>query len=160
MSQEKKSDTQVIGKIVEFFTEDNWDFSTVENKSLLRMSFRGKHGQWTCYAQAREAQKHFVFYSVAPFNVPENQLWLMAEFIARVNYGLIVGNFELDFADGQIRYKTSIDLEGTQLNSVLIKQLVYTNVLMMDKYLPGIMKVIHSDVSPAEAIAQIEGEPE
>jgi hypothetical protein len=37
-----------------------------------------------------------------------------------------------------------------------LKQLVYTNVLTMDQYLPGIEAVISSKTSPEEAIAQIE----
>jgi hypothetical protein len=56
--------------------------------------------------------------------------------------------------------KTSIDVEGDRLSAALIKQVVYTNVTMMDEYLPGILSVIYGNVSPAEAIAQIEGELE
>jgi hypothetical protein len=80
----------------------------------------------------------------------------LAEFITRTNYGLIVGNFEMDFADGEIRYKTSIDIDGDELTSEIIKHLVYANVTMMDEYLPGIIAVIEKDVSPVDAIAQIE----
>jgi hypothetical protein len=65
---------------------------------------------------------------------------------------MIIGNFELDFADGEIRYKTSIDVKGDILSFELIKQLVYANVTMMDEYLPGIMSVIDNDVSPEDAI--------
>ena len=38
----------------------------------------------------------------------------------------------------------------------LIKQLVNANVTMMDRYLPGIVQVIHGVASPSEAIARIE----
>jgi hypothetical protein len=69
---------------------------------------------------------------------------------------MIIGNFEMDFEDGEIRYKTSIDVEGDSLSSALIKRLVYANVMMMDAYLPGIMSVIYGDVSPEDAITQIE----
>jgi hypothetical protein len=79
-----------------------------------------------------------------------------AQFLTRANYGMTMGNFELDFADGEIRYKTSIDVEGASLTFPQIKGLIYTNVTMMDEYLPGIMSVIYSDVSPEDAIAQIE----
>jgi hypothetical protein len=80
----------------------------------------------------------------------------MAEFLTRANCGLVVGNFELDFEDGAIRYKTSIDVEDTQLNAALIRHLVYVNVLTMDKYLPSLAALIYTDVSAAEAMAQVE----
>lgn len=149
---------RIFSTVVNFFTEDNWSFSQIEDEPILRMKFKGKNGKWQCYAQVREAHEHFVFYSLGEVNVPENKRFAIAEFLTRANYGLIIGNFELDFSDGQIRYKTSIDIEDTELNSALIKQLVYANVLTMDKYLPGIMKVIYGEVSPQEAIAQIEGQ--
>lgn len=85
----------------------------------------------------------------------ENKRQAIAEFLTRANSGMIVGNFELD-ADREIRYKTSVDVKGARLSSALIEQIVYANVAMMDKYLPEIMSVIYSEVSPVEAIAQIE----
>jgi hypothetical protein len=63
----------------------------------------------------------------------------------------------LDFEDGEIRYKTSIDVEGDRLSPAMVQQLVYANVLTMHRYLPGIMRVIYGNVSPAEATAEIEG---
>ncbi|MBD0342851.1 MAG: YbjN domain-containing protein, partial [Microcoleus sp. Co-bin12] len=74
----------------------------------------------------------------------------------RANYGTIIGNFELDFASGEIRYKTSIDVEGSTLTFPQIKQLVYTNVMMMDRYLPGIMSASAGGMEVKDAIAQIE----
>lgn len=80
----------------------------------------------------------------------------MAEFITRANSGMIIGNFELDLANGEICYKTSVDVEGSRLTFLLIKKLVYANVTMMDEYLPGIISIIDSDVEPHLAITKIE----
>jgi hypothetical protein len=148
---------KILEKMVNFFKNDDWHFNQIEGKPVLYMAFQGENGQWTCYANARVQHEQIVFYSVCPVNAPENKRQAMAEFLTQTNYGMIVGNFELDFVDGKIRYKTSIDVKGTRLSSALIKQIVYANVAMMDKYLPGIMSVIYSEVSPEEAIAQIEG---
>jgi hypothetical protein len=149
--------TQILEMVIKFFEEDNWPFEKLEGESALGMGFQGDNGEWSCYALVREAQKQFIFYSVNPLETPEDKRLQMAEFLTRANYGMMVGNFELDFADGEVRYKTSIEAEVTNLNSALIKTIVYTNVRMMDKYLPAIMSVIDGDLSPTEAIAQIEG---
>ncbi|WP_017662953.1 hypothetical protein [Baaleninema simplex] len=66
----------------------------------------------------------------------------------------------MDYSDGEIRYKTSIDVEGSQLDNALIKQLLYTNLLMMDKYLPAIEAVIAGTQTPEEAIALVESDLE
>lgn len=148
---------KIFEAIVNFFKEDDWPFHQIEGEPILQIAFQGETGKWTCYAKAREEQEQFVFYSVCSVNAPENKRIAVAEFITRANSGMILGNFELDFVDGEIRYKTSIDVEGDRLTSALIKRLVYANVTMMDKYLPGIMSVIYSDISPADALAQVEG---
>jgi hypothetical protein len=81
----------------------------------------------------------------------------MAEFITRANYGMRIGNFEMDFSDGELRYKSSIDVEDDRLSSPLVKHMIYPNVLMMDKYLPGIMAIIYAGKSPQQAVEEIEG---
>ncbi|MGB3191267.1 MAG: YbjN domain-containing protein [Limnoraphis sp.] len=144
--------------VLNFFTEDDWPFTKIQGDLALRSAFQGKNGTWDCYAKVREAQKQFVFYSICSVNAPEDKRQAIAEFIARANYGTIIGNFELDFTDGEIRFKTSIDVEGDTLSSALIQPLVYTNVMMMDEYLPGILAVVSGELSPVEAIAKIEGE--
>lgn len=147
---------QIYQEMVNFFKQEDWFFIPIEQEPVLQMAFQGKSGKWTCYARARDEQQQFIFYSVCSVNAPENKRQAIAEFIARANYGMILGNFELDFRDGEIRYKTSIDVGDDKLTYELIRQVVYTNVMMMDKYQPGIMSVIYSDVSPEEAIKQIE----
>ena len=149
---------QIFEEMVNFFKEDEWPFYQIKGQPVLQMAFQGENGKLTCYAKVREKQQQFVFYSLCPINAPENKRLAIAEFITRANSGTIVGNFELDFANGEIRYKTSIDVENDRLSSALIKQMVYANVTMMDEYLPGIMSVIYGDVEPKDAIAQIEGQ--
>lgn len=153
IKQEKES---IFQTVINFFTRDDWSFIRIKGDSALRILYQGKNGQWNCYARAREEQQQMLFYSIAPFQVPENKRIAAAEFITRANYGIVIGNFELDFNDGEIRYKTSIDVEGNRLNFDLIKNLVYANVTIMDRYLPGIIAVIENDLSPETAIAQIE----
>ncbi len=146
----------MLEEVINFFTEDDWPFSKTQGESVLQITFQGQNGRWNCYAKAREEEDQFVFYSICPVNAPENKRSQIAEFITRANYGTIIGNFELDYADGEVRYKTSIDVEESNLTFPLIKQLVYTNVTMMDEYLPGILSVIEADVEPKDAIAKIE----
>jgi len=160
IAQSVTSSRPISEEMLNFFTEDDWPFTKIKGEPVLLTAFQGENGKWTCYAKAREEQEQFVFYSICSINAPENKQLAVAEFLTRANTGMIIGNFELDFASGEICYKTSIDVKGDLLSSALIKQLVYANVSMMDKYLPGIKSVIDGDVEPKDAIAQIESQPE
>lgn len=151
---------ELFKAITDFFQEDGWPYAEVGDEPALRLGFRGENGEWACYAQAQEEYGQFIFYSICPVNAPSERRMHIAELLTRANYGLILGNFELDFEDGEIRYKTSIGVEEQTLNDDLIKAVAYPNVLMMDKYLPAIMSVLYGDVPPGEAITQVEDEDE
>ena len=147
----------ILDAAIGFFTEDDWTFTQVEDQPILRLSCQGENGQWSCYAQAREEQAQLLFYSVCPVNALEDKRMAAAEFLTRANHGVFLGNFELDMDDGEIRYKTSIDVKGERLLPALVRPLVYTNVFMMDRYLPALMSVLYGDVPPAEAVLKAEG---
>lgn len=148
----------IFDTMEQFFIDDDWHYQRIEDAPALRMGFKGKNGRWECIARAREDEKQVIFYSsLAPF-VPEEKRPAIAEFITRANYGMFIGNFEMDFSDGEVRFKTSIDVEGAEemMTPAIIKHLVYANVAMMDQYIAGLMSVIYADVSAEEAIAKIE----
>ena len=160
--EESEPATQANGSIMEslvnYFRENDWQYELVVHDSRLVARVRGNNGDWSCYAQAREEEGQFVFYSVLPFEVIERKRAAVAEYISRANWGLVSGSFEMDFSTGETRFRTSIELLGEPLCAERIENLVMTNVVMMDRYLPGLMRVIYNDLSPEEAIAQIENE--
>ncbi|HEX9018452.1 MAG TPA: YbjN domain-containing protein, partial [Anaerolineaceae bacterium] len=137
-----------MGRILEivesFLTADDWPYTLINDNLVCKTGFEGKNGQFTCFAQERPEQEQLVFYSIFPVRVTIEHIAAAAEFITRANYGMIIGNFELDYQDGEIRYKTSVDVEDVALAESLVQNLVYANVLTMDKYLPGLMRVLYA----------------
>jgi hypothetical protein len=149
---------KVFDVALQFFREEGWPYLQFEGQPILELNYQGENGRWVCYAQAREEPAQFLFHSICTVNAPEGKRPDIAEFLTRVNYGLSIGNFEMNWEDGEIRYKTGIVVDGDRLSLALITHLVYANVLAMDRYLPGIMRVTYGNVSPAEAIAEIEAQ--
>jgi len=138
-----------------FFSEEDWEFTKLQGRLILRLAFQGKNGQWNCFALANEERQRFVFYSICPLEIPSANRGAIAEFITRANYGIEIGNFELDFDSGEMRFKTSLDVTEDRITPALIKQLVYTNVLTIDQYLPGIQAVLDGAL-PVDAVRAIE----
>ncbi len=95
ITEPEPSSIQIFSEMVNFFKQDDWSFYQIKGQPVLQMGFQGKNGQWTCYARARENEQQFVFYSICPVTVPKAKRRALAEFIARANYGMVIGNFEL-----------------------------------------------------------------
>ena len=145
----------------EFFESDNWTVHLIRDESMYRMGFRGDNGRWECALRVREEEQQIIFYSILDVLVPRERRTVMAEFMAMVNFGLFIGNFELDMSDGEIRFKTGVDLSDNEdlVNTATIRKLVYTNVSMMDHYYPGLMGVAYAGLTPSQALLEAEGDP-
>ena len=114
-SQTIPKNGQIYQEMVNFFKKENWFFVPLEAQPVLQMAFQGDSGKSTCYARAREEQQQFLFYSVCSVNAPENKRQTLAQFIARANYGMILGNFELDLPTEKFVIKPALMLGVTKL---------------------------------------------
>ena len=141
--------------VADFLQSDRWAHEALVGQQAHRVFYQGENGRLICFAQSRQEEQQLIFYSYGPENVPEDRRQAMAEFITRANFGMVLGNFELDFADGEVRFKTSIDVEGAELTAELIKPVIYANVLTMDEYLPGLLTVSQGSATPEEALNKI-----
>ncbi len=156
MTEDFAAGLRAYAAVGEFMEQDGWHPQAMEETYVHRAYFMGANGQVDCYAQVRIDLEQFLFYVVMPVRAPEQVRPAVAEFLTRANYGLRIGNFELDFDDGEIRYKSSIDFEGEELTPGLIRNTMYPGVQTMDRYMPGILSVVYGGKTPEEAIAAIE----
>jgi hypothetical protein len=133
------------------FRENGWPFSDVRGAPVLFSELSGILGRWKFYAHVVEEQDLILLYSVCPFRVPEERRAEVSEYLTRANYGLAAGNFELDFADGEVRYKTALQRHVDGLDAAALKRIVRANGIAMETYLPGIGAVI-TGTAPVPAL--------
>jgi hypothetical protein len=128
-----------------------------ECRTVIKFGLELDNGRSDVFIDLQSDDNHALIYVICPIKVPENKRGPVSEFLTRANYGIIVGNFEMDFRDGELRYKSSFlyDSELT-MNLDVFKRYLFKSTNTLDKYLPGIMSVIYAHVIPADAIAQIE----
>jgi hypothetical protein len=116
--------------------------------------------EWGCLALADEPSEQVIFYSVVLESTPAEHRPEVMKFVTLANYGMQVGNFELDLEDGEVRFKTSIDVEGVELGEGLLRNMVELNILMMGLYYDGLLAVMRGGMSAEEAIAEVEEDGE
>ena len=102
----------------------------------------GEHGSWLLVGQAYEERGQAAVYSVLPEKVPAERRAAMAELQTRINYGLILGNFEMDLDDGEVRFKAATDVGGAEPGEAVLKPLVAAALLQFDRWLPALRAVI------------------
>ena len=150
----------VIGSVKAFLDGEQWAYEEHPAGGAVRLRFKGESGEWVVLVQEVGAEGgKVVVYSMPANVIPEPARVAAAEAIARLNFGMILGNWELDVDSGEIRYKTSADFRGEPVGPNAIRHLVYTNVLMVDRYLPALLGVAFGGRDPKQAIEAIDAEP-
>ena len=143
--------------VTRFLSSIDFKYQVDAEKGFVDMEFSGDSGSWNVVASVKEDPGILVFYSIGSIKVPEPARVAAAEYLTRANYNLILGNFELDMSDGEVRYKTSISVgEKGVLTSDLIRGVVVVNLNTFDKYMPGLLAVAMGGKNPAKAVREAE----
>lgn len=106
---------------------------------------------WHVYAWARDDASELLVHSVLPYHVPVERRTEAALFLTRANLGLSLGNWELDLDDGEVRFKTCLDLNGEPPVPGLIKPQFDANLHTTYRYLAALAAVV-GGVDAAAAI--------
>lgn len=144
-----------LATLEKFLNEDGWHPQEEDEEYVFQAQFVGENGEYSCFFQLSEDLNQFFCYVLAPIQVEKTRRTAVVEYISRANYGLRIGNFELDLDDGEVRYKSSLDFEGENLTDNWLRNAIYPAVYTMDRYMPGLLSV-HDGTSPEEAIAEVE----
>ncbi|WPU98210.1 YbjN domain-containing protein [Mucilaginibacter sp. cycad4] len=136
-----------------YFEQQNWKYSYVDDETKLNITINGENGSFECHAGYFNDETHggFIFLSIVGSDCPDNKKIQMAELLTRLNFDQYLGNFELDFETGEIRYKTSLVYNKIQPDLEMVDNLIKFNIIVMDNSLPGIIGLIYNDLAPLEA---------
>jgi len=144
--------------IINFLKSKEWVYQEVEDKKIIHFGISANNGNIDCVADVRTDKKQFIFLSYCTVQAFQNKIQQVSELISRINYSLVIGDFELNYETGKIRFKTSLYYDDTfPIPVSLVENTIITNLYMMDKYVPGIMAVLYGSISPVEALAEIDG---
>lgn len=136
--------------------EDGWFPQEIEGQDAFWARYSPKTGMLKCYFQIWVEMQQFIFYAIPTLEVPKDRLIAIAEYITRANSGLRIGNLELDFSNGQIRYKSSISFFNEELTPGLIRNAIEPALEALDIYFPSISNIINEKQTPVDAVTRIE----
>lgn len=150
--------------VTRFFADDGWELIATEADHTWVTAVSGDNGRWSVVVQVHEPEQVIVLYSLSPSDAPAERFDDVVEFVTRANAGMVIGNFEFDYGDGEVRFKTSIDFQGLAdehlrgpVLEYFTRDLAYTNVGIFDRYLPALRQVMSGEATPEAAIAAAEG---
>lgn len=149
MAEEIKQ--SVVKEIQTVFDTIGYKYDYIPDKSVFEISFslRASIKETKIYLFVEDT--FFIALATTPLFVTKNTS-LVYEYIARVNHGLLNGNFEIDPDDGEVRYKVFVKFGDRIPSTMAIADSVSVPVNMMDRYIDGVLDVMTGAVKPADAV--------
>jgi hypothetical protein len=128
--------------VVAAIEDQPWDSRRNDEDGWVGIPINGSRGAFMLAVQALEEQGQVVVYGLEPAVVPEERRVEAALLYTLVNRGMLLGNFELDLADGEVRFKASLDPNGAPLTKELLDPLLTVSAAMVDRYGAALQAVI------------------
>lgn len=140
----------------EHFDADDWE-TDEDGDRTLAFRLEDEEGRaWDCGVLIDDEEDRLVCYSTMLGPAKKSRRAEVMEFLTRANFALPVGNFELDLDDGEVCFKTSLDLEDVELTPAMCRNLVDNNLMVMGTYFDALTSVMKGEAEPGEAIASVE----
>jgi hypothetical protein len=128
------SPTATMNETIEhYFNTAELQYERIDNQ-FLRLSIRGEQGTWVTLVRTDEEIHLCIVYSVYPQAVPAHKRTALAAFLIQENYDLPTGNFEMDLSDGELRFRSGINVGQGQFTTELFRQLITANISVMEHY--------------------------
>lgn len=80
----------------------------------------------------------------------------LCEFVARANHGMGDGNFEMDFDEGSVRFRVSLDFTGISLPGQLVRNMIVDAMNTIELYEGALSRVIAGKAKAKAALRAAE----
>lgn len=126
-----------------------------EKRCIIRLGFGLKNGNCDTIINIEMEWCAWIIMVFCPAKVGENKRRRVAELLNGLNYNLTIGNFELDFESGAVRFKASqMFHESYEDSEIIFRRQIQLCLKTLDDTIPVIMSVVYANVLPEQALAQ------
>lgn len=150
---------EVIEQIKKFFEDGDWKYNYKEfdeRRTMFTSGVNMNNAIGNLRLLVIVHQDYYIVEAHLNSAVEEKYYNQVSEYLHRANYGLKNGNFEFDFIDGEIRYKTYVNFDGITLSDNIIAESILTPIFMFDKYGKNLLRLMLDKADPKELIEEVE----
>ena len=146
------SDTEILLGVVRASLDANGYHYQESAERWIMLTIRCQRGSYRVMATADDRRSLVRVICAYGSYVPEARRVAVAEAIARINFELAIGSFDLDFADGELRFRTGVDVEDGTLSTTMVDNMIGFGLHTLDRYHDALMHVAFGGEEPASAV--------
>lgn len=155
-----RSYSQPIAEAINtFLTTNDYIFQFDEDEGVFSFGViipsRAKSLRYTIILHDYSYTIHTSF-PLGPDPTNEQELTHIVNFLTRANYGLRIGNFEMNMDSGEIFYKVYCNCCGIEPNDSMIRESIECPAAMFERYGNGILDILFNNLSAKLAVRRCE----
>ena len=148
---------ELASQIKTFLDNDQWKYTFDKEDGFFRFNLaikaRGINQLRYVLIINDDSFNIYAISPVGPDRDDAKMMATMAEFFARANYKLKAGGgFQLDYRDGEIRFKCFVDCEDNKPSTSVIRNSIHYPAAVFETYGYGITGIIFQNLTAKEAI--------
>jgi hypothetical protein len=150
----------LFDRVAGFLDANDWHYNAESSKGYFSMGCRIKEATVRVIIDVFESEewRRIMTFSVYPIFVPENRRPTVLEALNHINHSLVYGNFEMDMADGEIRFRTTVESES-DIRESMMERVLNGNLSLSDRHFAALMAVAFGSVAP-ESVKELATRPE
>lgn len=130
----------LLNDTIEFLDKIGWRYRREENTNLLALSLRGEKETYPMLIYAKAP--FWICIAQLPWEIPDRNRLEVAEYLHRANYGLLLGSFEMDYDNGDVRFRSAMVRENRPMEESILDRYIKTPAAMLDQYAAGIQAIV------------------
>jgi hypothetical protein len=139
--------------LVDHCKANELSFAIFRQEKRVRLNICRKHALYTCHLRISNDDEIFQIHLNYPVLAKDEKMKpSVTEFFTRVNYGLVLGAFEVDLRDGEARYHISHIIGDGRLEDEVIRRVIGSALSTADRYFPAYMRVLFGGDTPEDAV--------
>jgi hypothetical protein len=143
--------------LLDYLDGKDFNYSSYPEENRVTLTMSGKNANYRFTARISHEGEYLQITANYPFFVREEKLRpSTAELITRANYNMLLGKFEMDMKDGEVRFHVSHAIEGTTLSTEVVERHFMTAFFTIDRYFPALMQHLHAGYTPEDAVFHAE----
>ena len=133
---------RLVSAVQDYLDEQEYNYDFEDDNQVFRLSMSLKSKLNNCRIIIRPKEDGINCTYVLAISADDDSKAAIAEFLTRANYGLVIGNFQMDYSDGEIGYKNFMYTgEDVPIGEDIDKNFVIP-LMMLERYGDGILKTL------------------
>lgn len=154
---EQASPSPEFQALTDYLDAKKYAYTPYPLENRIYFSVCGLHADYRIQFRITRDGDYFEMMGHYPLRIRDVKLRpSVAELFTRANYKMLLGKFEMDMDDGEIRFHASHLIDGGIFTADTVERVYMTGLALMDRYFPALMQHIHAGYTPEDAVFHAE----